>query len=39
MRIDQLHEYPEHFWKDFPNMTIETLHRLPHTFALLARKS
>jgi SAM-dependent methyltransferase len=38
LKIDQFHEYPEHFWEDFPNMPVETLHRLPHTFALLARK-
>ena len=36
--IDQLHEYPEPFWGQFPHMPEQTLHRLPHTFALLAHK-
>jgi hypothetical protein len=36
--IEKLHEYPTPFWNQFPNIPAETLHRLPHTFALLARK-
>ncbi len=39
LMIEQLHEYPEPFWNEFPNMPPETLHRLPHAYALLARKS
>jgi SAM-dependent methyltransferase len=38
MRIEQLNEYPEPFWDEFPNMPAETLHRLPHTFDLRASK-
>lgn len=36
--IEQLHEFPEPFWSQFPNLPDQTLHRLPHTFALFARK-
>lgn len=36
--IEQLHEYPEPFWGQFPHIPDERLHRLPHTFALFARK-
>ena len=38
LSIELLNEYPEPFWNQFPNMPAETLRRLPHTFALLARK-
>jgi len=38
LKLEQLHEYPEHFWDDFPNMPVEILHRLPHAYALLAQK-
>jgi len=37
--IDQLDEYPDPFWGQFPRMLDEKLHRLPHTFALLAHKA
>ncbi|BDI32378.1 methyltransferase [Capsulimonas corticalis] len=36
--LDQLHEYPEPFWDQFPHIPHDTLRRLPHTFALLAHK-
>lgn len=36
--LEQLHEYPEPFWNQFPNIPIDTLHCLPQTFALLACK-
>ncbi len=36
--IEQLHEFSEPFWSQFPNLPDQTLHRLPHTFALFARK-
>ena len=36
--IERLEEYPEPFWGQFPHIPDETLHRLPHTFALLAHK-
>jgi len=36
--IEQLHEYNEPFWGQFPDIPDETLHRLPHVFALFARK-
>jgi len=38
LAIDRLMEYPEPFWGQFPNMTPDTLRRLPHSFALLATK-
>ena len=38
LRIERFDEYPEPFWDQFPNMPAETLHRLPHTFSLLACK-
>ena len=38
LSIELLNEYPEPFWNQFPNIPAETLHRLPHSFALLARK-
>ena len=38
LAIERFEEYPEPFWNQFPNMPAETLHRLPHTFSLLARK-
>jgi len=38
LSIEHFDEYPEPFWNQFPNMPAETLHRLPHTFSLLARK-
>lgn len=34
--LDQLHEYPERFWNQFPNIPADTLRRLPHAFALTA---
>jgi hypothetical protein len=39
LTIDLRNEYPEPFWDQFPNIPAETLHRLPHTFAVLAHKS
>jgi SAM-dependent methyltransferase len=36
--IDRMEEYPEPFWDQFPNIPDETMHRLPHSFALLAHK-
>ena len=36
--IERLEEYPEPFWRQFRHIPEETVHRLPHTFALLARK-
>lgn len=39
LKIEQLDEYPEPFWNEFPEMPVETLHRLPHAYSLLARKS
>ena len=36
--LDHLQEYPETFWEQFPNIPADTLHRLPHAFALLAHK-
>ena len=36
--IQNLAEYPEPFWGQFPHIPEKTLHRLPHTFSLLARK-
>ena len=38
LSIEALMEYPEPFWGQFPHMPDDTLHRLPHAFALLARK-
>lgn len=38
LALERLEEYPEPFWAQFPHMPDATLHRLPHTFALLARK-
>lgn len=37
--IDRMEEYPEPFWGQFPHIPDETLHCLPHSFALLAHKS
>lgn len=39
LAIQGLHEYPQPFWGQFPNIPEGTLHRLPHTFALIAHKS
>ena len=39
LSIERFEEYPEPFWDQFPNMPPETLHRLPHTFSLLACKA
>ncbi len=36
--IEQLQEYSEPFWNQFPNIPADMLHCLPQTFALLARK-
>jgi SAM-dependent methyltransferase len=36
--LERLDEYPEPFWRQFRHIPEETLHRLPHSFALLARK-
>jgi SAM-dependent methyltransferase len=38
LNIESLTEYPDPFWDQFSAMPEETLHRLPHAFALLARK-
>lgn len=38
LAIERLEEFPEPFWGQFPHIPAETLGRLPHTFALLARK-
>ncbi|HLK59038.1 MAG TPA: class I SAM-dependent methyltransferase [Chthonomonadaceae bacterium] len=38
LKIERFQEYPEPFWNEFPNMPAETQHRLPHAYALLARK-
>jgi SAM-dependent methyltransferase len=39
LRIEKLHEFPDMFWDQFPNMSAKTLGRLPHMFGLLARKA
>ena len=36
--LDQLQEYPEPFWNQFPDIPSDILPKLPHTFALLAHK-
>jgi SAM-dependent methyltransferase len=38
LRIEYFEEYPQPFWDQFPNIPSATLHRLPHTFTLLAVK-
>jgi len=38
LTIEHLSEYPMPFWNQFPNIPAEMLDRLPHTFALMARK-
>lgn len=38
LTIDLFNEYPEPFWDQFPDIPPETLHRLPHTFTVLAHK-
>ena len=38
MVLEQLNEFPEPFWNQFPHLPPDTLHRLPHTFSLVARK-
>lgn len=38
LTLESLHEYPEPFWNEFPCLPADTLRRLPHTFALIARK-
>jgi len=38
LRIEYFNEYPQVFWDQFPNIPPDTLHRLPHTFTLLAAK-
>ncbi len=37
--VKHFQEYAEPFWNQFPHLPRETLHRLPHTFSLLAQKS
>ena len=36
--IERLEEFPEPFWDQLPSIPAQTLARLPHTFALMARK-
>ncbi len=38
LRIEYFNEYPQTFWDQFPDIPAEILHRLPHTFTLLASK-
>jgi SAM-dependent methyltransferase len=38
LTIEHFMEYPDPFWDQFQNLPVATLHRLPHAFALLARK-
>jgi SAM-dependent methyltransferase len=38
LRLVRLDEYPECYWDPFKNVPPHTLHRLPHTFALLMVK-
>jgi len=38
LTIERLMEYPQHFWGIHPRMPEEQSNRLPHTFAILARK-
>ncbi len=36
--LERLEEHPEPFWDPLPYIPLDTLHRLPNTFSLLARK-
>jgi SAM-dependent methyltransferase len=38
LRLTYFNEYPQPFWNQFPNMPEDVLHRLPHTFQLVAIK-
>jgi len=38
LHLKHFSEHPEPYWDLFPNMPADTLHRLPHTFALLMSK-
>lgn len=38
LTIKQLEEFPEPFWDQFKDIPERLLHRLPHTFALIAEK-
>jgi SAM-dependent methyltransferase len=38
LRLERFEEHPEPYWNQFPNIPIETLHRLPQTFSLLMSK-
>ena len=38
LRIEFFNEYPLSYWEQFPNIPLALLHKLPHTFTLLARK-
>jgi SAM-dependent methyltransferase len=38
LRLLRLDEYPDCYWDPFKNVPADTLHRLPHTFALLMAK-
>jgi SAM-dependent methyltransferase len=37
--LERLDEYPEPYWGQFPNIPQPLLHRLPHAFSLLMRKT
>jgi SAM-dependent methyltransferase len=37
--LDRFREYPLLYWNQFPNLPEDLARRLPHTFALLMRKS
>jgi hypothetical protein len=36
--VERLEEYPGHFWGQFPEVGPEEMGRIPHTFALVARR-
>ena len=38
LTVEKLTEYPEQFWPMFKNIADAELSRLPHTYALLAKK-
>jgi SAM-dependent methyltransferase len=38
LRLECFEEYPDLFWNQFPHLSPELAHRLPHTFSLLMRK-
>lgn len=38
LHIKRLEEYPEPFWDQFKHIPRDELHRLPHTYGLLAEK-